>query len=163
MRFCDYLRATVMLLSVSAITLLAIAIAAIVREDNGPLLVLTAIWNAVSVAIGLWIGRGAQPMESIRVLLSRSRPEPVFPKIEPGVVLLSRLWPVLALVVVAAVGSVLMASLPAVTAGYGLIWALAWRKQAGAVEAIEERDAVHFWIVRSGAFSRPKLVRVPAM
>jgi hypothetical protein len=31
------------------------------------------------------------------------------------------------------------------------------------VLAIEERDAVHFWIVRSSPIKPPKLVRVPAM
>ena len=43
------------------------------------------------------------------------------------------------------------------------LWSLAWRRQAMAVEAIEDRDAMHFWIVRSSPWHPPKLVRVPAM
>lgn len=163
MRFSEYLRTTVMLLATTAIALLLIAISAIVRESSGVLLVFTMGWTIVSVLIGLWIGRGAGAMESIRVLLSRSRPEPVFPLIEPGAVLLTRLWPVLLIAVAAAVASIWFPSPAIAASGYGLIWSLSWRKQALAVEAIEERDAVHFWIVRTSAFSRPKLVRVPAM
>lgn len=163
MRFCEYLRATVMLLGASSIALLVIAIGAIVREGSTLLMIVTLVWNALAVLIGMWLGRGAGAMESIRVLLSRSRPEPAFPVIEPGAVLLSRLWPVMTLALVAAIGSFWLESLPAVSAGYGLIWSLAWRKQPLAVEAIEDRDSVHFWIVRSPAMHQPKLVRVPAM
>lgn len=163
MRFCDYLRTTVLLLGSSSIALLVIAIGASVREGSTLLMLVALGWNAVAVVIGMWLGRGQGAMESIRVLLSRSRSEPVFPKIEPGAVLFSRLWPVLVWAVIAGVGSFWIASLPAVTSGYGLIWSLAWRKQPLAVEAIEERDAVHFWIVRSATFHQPKLVRVPAM
>ncbi|MBI5309582.1 MAG: hypothetical protein HZB14_00935 [Actinobacteria bacterium] len=163
MRFSEYLRTTVLLLSSTSIALLLIAILAIVRESSGVLLVFTIVWIVASVAIGLWIGRGGAAMESIRALLSRSRPEPVFPRIEPGAVLLTRLWPVLLIALAAAVASIWFPSLAIATSGYGLIWALSWRKQALAVEAIEERDAVHFWLVRGSVFSRPKLVRVPAM
>lgn len=163
MRFCEYLRATILLLFTSSIALLVIAVGAIVREGSTPLMIVTVAWNAFAVACGMWLGRGEGAMASIRNLLSRSRPEPVFPKIEPRAVLLSRLWPVLAIAIGAGIGSLWLASLPAVTAGYGLIWSLAWRKQPLAVEAIEERDSVHFWIVRSPALRQPKLVRVPAM
>jgi hypothetical protein len=163
MRFCEYLRTTVLLLGTSSIALLVIAIGAIVREGSTLLMLITLVWNVLAVLIGMWLGRRESAMEPIRVLLSRSRPEPAFPKIEPGAVLFSRLWPVLLFAVAAGVGSFWIASLPAVTAGYGLIWSLAWRKQPLAVEAIEERDAVHFWIVRSATFRQPKLVRVPAM
>lgn len=163
MRFCEYLRTTVMLLATTSIALLVIAISAIVRESSSVLLIFTIVWTVASVAIGMWIGRGGAAMESIRVMLSRSRPEPVFPKIEPGAVLITRLWPVLVIALAAAIASIWFPSLAIATSGYGLIWALSWRKQALAVEAIEERDAVHFWIVRTPVFSRPKLVRVPAM
>lgn len=163
MRFCEYLRTTVMLLATTSIALLVIAISAIVRESSSVLLIFTVVWTVASVAIGMWIGRAGAAMESIRVMLSRSRPEPVFPKIEPGAVLVTRLWPVLVIALAAAIASIWFPSLAIATSGYGLIWSLSWRKQALAVEAIEERDAVHFWIVRTPVFSRPKLVRVPAM
>ena len=152
-----------MLLATTSIALLLIAIGAITRESSSVLLIFTVVWTIAAVAIGMWIGRGGAAMESIRVLLSRSRPEPVFPRIEPGAVLLSRLWPVLLIALAAAVASIWFPSPSIAVSGYGLIWSLSWRRQALAVEAIEDRDSVHFWIVRTSVFSRPKLVRVPAM
>ncbi|MFY9488136.1 MAG: hypothetical protein WAP35_05515 [Solirubrobacterales bacterium] len=163
MRFSEYLRTTVLLLGATALGLLVISVGAIMREGDAVLLIFTLVWIVASVAIGAWLGRGSSGMESIRTLLSRSRPEPVFPKIEPGAVLMSRLWPVLAIAVIAGIGSMWIPTIAIVTAGYGLIWSLAWRKQALAVEAIEERDSVHFWIVKTSVLTQPKLVRVPGM
>lgn len=163
MRFSEYLRTTVLLVGTTGLALLLIATAAILRDGSMLMLMFTGGWTIVSVLTGLWIGRGGGAMESIRTLLSRSRPEPVFPKIEPGAVLLGRLWPILLIALASVVGSLWLPSLPIVAGGYGIIWSLAWRKQALAVEAIEERDAVHFWIVRTAVFRQIKLVRVPAM
>jgi hypothetical protein len=70
---------------------------------------------------------------------------------------------VLLTALVCAFASLALPTVAGVAGGYGLMWALAWRKQAGAVEAIEDRDAVHFWIVRSSPFRPMKVVRVPAM
>ena len=41
--------------------------------------------------------------------------------------------------------------------------ALLWRKQSAAVEAIEGRDGVEFWIDRSSPFGPPKLLRLPGL
>lgn len=163
MRFSEYLRTTVLLVGTTGLALLLIAAGAILRDGNLLLLVFTAGWTLVSVLTGLWLGRRGDALESIRTLLSRSRPEPVFPMIAPGAVLLGRLWPILVIALVSVVGSLWLPSLPIVGGGYGLIWSLAWRKQALAVEAIEERDAVHFWVVRTAIFKQIKIVRVPAM
>ena len=119
-----------MLLATTSIALLVIAISAIVRESSSVLLIFTLAWTIVSVSIGLWIGRDGAAMESIRVMLSRSRPEPVFPKIEPGAVLITRLWPVLVIALAAAIASIWFPSLAIATSGYGLIWSLSWRKQS---------------------------------
>jgi hypothetical protein len=50
-----------------------------------------------------------------------------------------------------------------VAVGYALLVALLWRKQSYAVEAIEQRDGVEFWVDRSSAFGPPSLVRVPGL
>ncbi|MGH2906322.1 MAG: hypothetical protein ACRDKI_06075 [Solirubrobacterales bacterium] len=163
MRYTEYLRTSVLLLGTSSFALIVVSVGAIAREHSVLLLVFGAIWLVIACLIGTWLGHSDQVMESIRDLLSRSRPEPVFPKIEPAAVLFTRLWPVLAIAIISAIASLLFPQLAVAAAGYGLLWSLAWRKQALAVEAIEERDAVHFWIVRTKAFSKPKLVRVPAM
>lgn len=147
----------------SALALGLISIESLTRYGSPTLFVVSGSWLVISVVTGLWLGSGPSVQESLRLLLSKSRPERIFPRIEPPAVLLSRLWPVLAITLVSAISSYWFPQLAVASAGYGLIWALAWRRQSDAVLAIEERDAVHFWIVRSSPFKPPKLVRVPAM
>lgn len=163
MRYCDYLHSCVLMIGSAALALILISAGSLAATGSRMLISLSIAWLVICVIWGLWIGRGASVQESVRTLLSKSRPEPIFPKIEPPAVLLSRLWPVLAITLVAAISSYWFPQLAVAAAGYGLLWALAWRKQSDAVLAIEERDAVHFWIVRSSPVRPPKLVRVPAM
>ena len=51
--------------------------------------------------------------------------------------------------------------MPAVAAGFAIIWALAWRRQASAVTAIEERDGAGFYVERTSPLQPIKLVRTP--
>ena len=55
----------------------------------------------------------------------------------------------------------LIPQIPAIAAGYAIGVALTWRKQAAAVQAIEDRDGVRFYFDRSSPFGAPKLVRTP--
>jgi hypothetical protein len=50
---------------------------------------------------------------------------------------------------------------PAVATGFSIIWALAWRRQASAVTAIEERDGARFYVERTSPFKPIRLVRTP--
>jgi hypothetical protein len=161
-RYCDYLHTSVLMIASSAFALILIA-AGSMGAAGRTMIILSIGWIVVAVIVGLWIGRGSSIQEPVRLLLSKSRPEPIFPTIEPAAVLFARLWPVLAITLVAAVAAYWYPQLAVAAAGYGLLWALAWRKQSDAVLAIEERDAVHFWIVRSSPIKPPKLVRVPSM
>jgi hypothetical protein len=163
MRYCDYLHTSVLMIGSSALALILISAGSLAADGGETMLILSGIWLAIAVLVGLWIGRGASVQEPVRALLSTSRPEPIFPLLEPAAVLLSRLWPVLAITLVAAISSYWFPQLAVAAAGYGLLWALAWRKQSDAVLAIEERDAVHFWIVKNSPLKPPKLVRVSAM
>ena len=93
MRYCDYLHACVVLIASTALALIFISGGALWRDGGTFLVVFAATWLSVSVLIGLWLGRATSVQEPLRALLSRSRPEPIFPHIEPAQVLLSRLWP----------------------------------------------------------------------
>jgi hypothetical protein len=48
-----------------------------------------------------------------------------------------------------------------VAAGFAIIWALAWRRQASAVTAIEERDGVRFYVEPTSPLRPIRLVRTP--
>ncbi len=50
---------------------------------------------------------------------------------------------------------------PAVAAGFAIIWALYWRRQDGAVTAVEERDGVAFHVERTSPVRPMQLVRTP--
>ncbi len=49
----------------------------------------------------------------------------------------------------------------AVAAGFAIIWAMGWRRQASAVMAIEERDGVRFYVEKTSPLQPMQLVRTP--
>jgi hypothetical protein len=51
--------------------------------------------------------------------------------------------------------------IPAIAAGFTIIWALAWRRQESAVQAIEERDGVSFFVERTSPVRPIQLIRTP--
>ena len=75
--------------------------------------------------------------------------------------MLNRLWPLLVSTVGAGVLGVWEPQVPAIAAGFAIVWALAWRRQEQAVAAVEERDGVRFYVDRTSPFSPIQLVRTP--
>lgn len=150
-----------MLLSVGAATALCLVTIGIsLAQDDQGLIAFASIWWLIAASVGLLMGRGETPLANIQQLLSRSRTEPIFPKVEPASVMLDRQWPVFAMVAAAVLLGLLMPPAPAAAAGSAILWALALRKQPGAVLAIEDRDGVRFYVVRTNPFAKIKLVRV---
>ncbi len=75
--------------------------------------------------------------------------------------LLSRLWLLLLSTLVAVVVAFFLPQVAAVGAGFAMLWSLAWRRQHRAVEAVEERDGVRFYVERSSPLQGIRLVRTP--
>lgn len=161
MHFVDFLRATV-LLSAAAATALAIVtvLSAVPGTQQGTVL-LCAGWWALAAAIGLWLARGGRIDDSIRRLLGEARFTTALPEHRPGATLLNRLWPLLLFTVIVAGLSLLAAQIPGIGAGFAILLALRWRHQDAAVAAIEERDGVRFFVLRSSPLRPTKLVRTP--
>ena len=63
--------------------------------------------------------------------------------------LFNRLWPLIVLTIASAVIGFFFPQVPAIATGFCLLVALIWRKQSGAVAAIEGRDGVEFWFDRT--------------
>ncbi|MDQ6835338.1 MAG: hypothetical protein M3016_04040 [Actinomycetota bacterium] len=161
MRFSEFLRTTV-LLSAAAATLLAAITLAGALGGSDPLLVpVAAGWWVVSVAIGLWLGRRDGTSSPIATLLASARTRPSLPEVDPGRTLINRLWPLLVCTLGAGVVGLLLAQVTAIAAGFAIIWALAWRRQASAVTAIEERDGARFYVERTSPLRAIQLVRTP--
>jgi hypothetical protein len=83
------------------------------------------------------------------------------PEVNPGRTVLNRLWPLLLSTIGAGALAFVIPQVPAVATGFAVIWALAWRRQASAVTAIEERDGARFYVVRTSPFKPIQLIRTP--
>lgn len=161
MRFTDFLRTSVLLFAGASTALAVVAIASASADDDTVALAVAVGWWALAAVGGLWLGRRIGPTPGIERLLAGARATNTLPEIEPGTVLFNRLWP-LAVVTVACGGvAFLIPQIPAIAAGYAIGVALTWRRQASAVQAIEDRDGVRFFLDRSSPFGEPKLMRTP--
>lgn len=163
MRFIDFLRASVLLFAGGATALAIAAIGAATADDNHFLLAVGVGWWIVAAIVGLWLGRRPETSEGIRRLLASARSSPMLPEQEPGRVVVNRMWPLALFLALAGGIAFLIPQVPAIGAGYAEIMALAWRKQARAVAAIEDRDGVRFYVEKSPAFKPTQLVRTPWM
>jgi hypothetical protein len=162
LRFIDFLRTTVLACGAAATVLGALAIREVALESDTALLVFALSWWALATVVGVWIGRERDTLPAIARLLSGARSTSTLPEQEkPGRVLLNRLWPLFALLVVSAGLAWLFPQIPAIAAGFLTIWALYWRRQEAAVTAIEERDGVAFYVERTAPWKPIQLVRTP--
>ncbi len=90
-----------------------------------------------------------EPRTQIGSLLASARTQASLPEVNPARTVLNRLWPLLFMTVGAGALAFLVPQVPAVATGFAIIWALAWRRQASAVTAIEERDGARFYVERT--------------
>jgi hypothetical protein len=152
-RFVDFLRTTV-LLSAGAATALA--------TGSHRIVVATSIgWWIVASGIGLRMGRRGKANPPIARLLASARASTTLPEHRPGAIVLNRLWPLLLSTLLSGALAFLAPQVPGIAAGFAIIWALAWRHQGAAVEAIEERDGVGFYVQRTSPVRPMSLLRTP--
>ena len=161
MRFTDFLKATVMISAGSATALAAVTVVAAGTELDYFLVAFAAVWWLAAGVIGLWLGRRRQTSAPIARLLANARMSPALPEQQPGRILLNRLWPLLVSTVGAGVLGVWEPQVPAIAAGFAIVWALAWRRQEQAVAAVEERDGVRFYVDRTSPLAPMRLIRTP--
>lgn len=161
MPFADFLRATVLLSSGAATVLAVVSIAGARADDNTALLYVAVGWWTAAALIGLWLSRRDQVTEGIGRMMSGARASQTLPELQPGTVIVTRLWAVLLVPLATGIVAFLIPQVPAIAAGYSLLVALAWRRQSGAVEAVEQRDGVRFWVEPTSPFKPTQLVRTP--
>ena len=162
MRYIDFLRTTVLTCAAAATVLGALAIREVALEGDTALLVFSLAWWALATAIGAWFGRERATLPGIARVLAGARSTSTLPEqAKPGRVVVNRLWPVFALLVISAALAWLLPQIPAIGAGFLTIWALYWRRQEGAVTAIEDRDGVAFYVERTAPWKPLQLVRTP--
>jgi hypothetical protein len=161
-RFADFLKNTVLLSAGVATVLALITVLSILTTTSGSLpAVLSIAWWALAAVIGLALGRRADASPPIARLLAAARSTNMLPEHRPAAILLNRLWPLLAVTVLAGGLAFLAPQIPGIGAGFAIIWALAWRHQHSAVSAIEERDGVRFYVLHTSPVQPIALQRTP--
>jgi hypothetical protein len=162
LRFGDFLKATVLLSAASATLLAALTVIGLTRDgpDDTAAYVI-AVWWALSALAGSFLGRRAETSPPIARLLYSAKSQALLPEQHPGRTIVNRLWPLLIFTIAAAVGSLWFAQVAGIATGFGVIWALSWRRQEQAVAAIEERDGVRFYVDRTSPLAAIRLVRTP--
>jgi hypothetical protein len=160
-RFAEFLRTTVLISAAAASALAAVTLAGAVGGEHPLVVPIAAGWWVAAGLIGLWLGRRAATSPPIANLLASARTQPSLPELNPARILLNRLWPLLLSTLGAGAIGVILPQVPAVAAGFAVIWALAWRRQSRAVTAIEERDGARFYVERTSPLRPIQLVRTP--
>lgn len=161
MRFTDFLRTAVLLSAGAATALAAVTVAGGTATTANLLVPVAGGWWMIAALIGGWLGRRANTSPPIATLLASARTRPTLPELTPGRTLLNRLWPLLLSTLAAGAIAFVAPQVPAVAAGFAIIWALAWRRQSSAVTAIEERDGVRFYVEPTSPLKPIQLVRTP--
>jgi hypothetical protein len=162
-RFRDLLRFSVLLFGGAATALAIVSVVGAAEEDTNTLVYVAAGWWCLATLAGLWLGRRPVTTPGIANLLAEARSTNTLPQLEPGTVLFNRLWPLIVLAIGSAVIGFFIPQVPAIATGYCLLVALLWRRQSSAVEAIEGRDGVEFWLDKTSPFGRPRLLRLPGL
>jgi hypothetical protein len=160
-RFVDFLRVTVLLSAGAASLLAALCVVGASRDGDATLVLVCAGWWVVAAAVGLFLGRRAGTNPPIARLLADAHAATMMPEHRPGATIINRLWPLLISSVAAGVLAFLAPQVAGIAAGFAIIWALAWRRQDAAVQAIEERDGVTFYVDRTSPVRPMQLVRIP--
>lgn len=163
MPYTDLLRVTVLLTGAEATALAAIAAVAANRAGDTTTLVVAAAWWLLALAVGFFLGRPSRASESLRDTLARARTATSLPSETPARIALGRLWPIGATAIAAGALGIFFPGVAVIAAGYALLVSLAWHSREGAVEAIEQRDGVRFYVVPNSALRPIQLVRTPGL
>jgi hypothetical protein len=161
--YTDLLRVTVLLTGGEATALAAVTAIAVNRDNDTTTLVVAAAWWLFALLVGLYLGRPGRAADSLRDALARARTATSLPPETPARIALGRLWPIAVTAIAAGALGVFFPGVSAVGAGYALLVSLAWHSREGAVEAIEQRDGVRFYVVPNSALRPIQLVRTPGL
>jgi len=163
MQYKDLLRGTVLLVAIEATGLAAISAVTINGTGEDRLAALSLGWWLIAIAVGVWLGRPSRTAEVLRGPLAAAKTSTQLPAETPTRIALARLWPIALFAIVAGAAGPLWPQVPAIATGFALAVAAAWRNREAAVNAVEERDGVCFYVEHGSAFDPVKLIRTPGL
>jgi hypothetical protein len=161
-RFREFLRTTVLVSGAAASLLAAVTVGTVaIGRGDGVVGEVAAAWWVAAALIGVWVGRRADASPPIARLLADARAGRSLPEANPGRTLVNRLWPLLVMCFGSAAIGVVLPQVSAIAAGFAIVWTLGWRRQASAVQAIEDRDGVAYFVEHTPPLKPIRLVRTP--
>ena len=163
MQYKDLLRGTVLLVAIEATGLAVISAVAVNSTGDDALAALSLGWWLVAIAGGLWLGRAPRTAEALRGPLASARTSVQLPSESPARIAVVRLWPIAVFAILAGAAGPILPQIPAIATGFALGVATAWRNREAAVNAVEERDGVIFYVEHGSAFDPIKLIRTPGL
>jgi hypothetical protein len=163
MPYTDLLRATVFLTGAEATVLGAISAISVGGEPGGTTVIVALAWWAIALVLGFWLGRPDRAREDMREPLAQARMATSLPSQSPARIAIQRLWPILLTAILAGGLGLFFPGVAIIGTGYALIVSLAWHTREAAVQAIEERDGVRFFVVPNSALKPIHLVRTPGL
>ncbi|MBA2516243.1 MAG: hypothetical protein H0V22_02825 [Solirubrobacterales bacterium] len=161
MRFVDFLKTTVLLSAAAATLLGTLTVLGATREVDPLPVYVSAVWWTLAAFYGAYLGRQGETNPPITRLLAEARSATTLPELRPAVTLLNRLWSLLLFVLLAGIVGSFVPPVAGIATGFAIIWPLSIRRQERAVAAIEERDAVRFYVDQTSPFKPTKLIRTP--
>jgi hypothetical protein len=161
LRFPDFLKTAVLLFGGAATVLAIVAIIGASRKEDATTVYIAAAWWGLAVVVGLWLGRRPQATEGIARMMADAKNQAALPELRPGAIVVNRLWLLGLATITAGALAFLAPQVPAILAGYCIGASLTWRRQALAVEAVEGRDGVRYYVEPGSAFAATKLIRTP--
>ena len=163
MLFTELLRVTVFLAAGAGSGLIALSVFVAQQQQSATAIIVGAAWWVIAVSVGLVMGRSRSAGEAMTATLAQARTAVELPAASPVRIALSRLWPVALFVIVCGGAGVIWPQVAAIAGGYALMVALWWRNRESAVQAIEDRDGVRFYVEPSSALRPVKLIRTPGL
>jgi hypothetical protein len=163
MLFTELLRITVLLAAGVGSGLIALSVLVAQQQQSTTAIIVGAVWWVVAVVMGLVMGRSRSAGEAMTNTLAEARTAFELPSQSATRIALSRLWPVGVFVIVCGGAGVVWPQVAAIAGGYALLVALWWRNRESAVQAIEDRDGVRFYVEPSSALRPVKLIRTPGL
>jgi hypothetical protein len=149
MSFADFIRTTVLLCAGAATTLAAVTVLGAAAEHDPGAVTVPFVWWAAAAVIGFVLDARGRTLPAIARLLSSARAVNDVPEPRPGLIMITRLWPLLIVTLLAGVLGIVAPQIPGIASGFAIISALAWRNQYAAVLAVEGRDGVRFYVDRT--------------
>jgi hypothetical protein len=163
MPYTELLRFTVIVTAAEATILGAISAIA-VGGNPGPTTVIVALaWWAIAIILGFWMGRPDKAREDMHGPLALAKTATSLPSDSPAQIAIQRLWPIGVTAIIAGGLGLFFPGVAIIGTGYALMVSLGWHTREAAVQAIEERDGVRFFVVPTSALKPIQLVRTPGL